>query len=822
MANESVPTPEAHAPAVRLVHLRLRNWKQVREADVTFPDGLIGVVGPNGSGKTGLLTAITYAFFGVEAMNVGKDTLPTRNALEDTEVILTFVVGEARYCVTRSLRRKDLASSALLERDGVEVARGADPVSKEIARLVGSLNDLTVSRFVAQKELNALSSMTASDRKKVILRLLGVDGVEQAIKDLRAKASDFDKDLKARRSILPDIDSLRTDLHAAERHVYHATKATLALDDDAAAAGARRDQADADLALIEQAGAGAAHQTATLRLTDDALADLTREDERGAAAAADLVEVERALADAEARVTRAEARRGEYAQAEDTCALRRRIPELDLIISALDGRIAACRATSAKLRTAAGQAVALEAQEHDLVVRVERAVGVAAAAAIERDALRVTLERNRKEITQILAQVSALDAAATASVCPTCAQTITDPTVFRQHLDESLVAKRADDAETVRRGTSAKARQEAAVLDNTLACDEVANVRIDLAASREAAATLRLADADLAAAESDRSAAGSQIAEARAIEHDEDAHADLSAEADAVPALTTLAAQMRGRLEERARLTIEADRRADRRATLESQRALARAQTEAAGYDPEAHDRARAEATEARAAASHAALSRARHETDVQIAGERHGNLQAKVTEHARLEADIGTILAARGQIELTRETMDRFKIYLIGKIRPALERKASVLLRDLTDKRYTDFSLDDDYEIRFGTAGRRESIRVASGGEEDILNLCLRLAISQLITESQGIGATFIVLDEVLGSQDDDRREAILEMLPRLTSHFAQVLMVAHVGSVQDRFAERIVVRFDRVTETSTIFYPEPVVSGNSEGATP
>ena len=50
---------------------------------------------------------------------------------------------------------------------------------------------------------------------------------------------------------------------------------------------------------------------------------------------------------------------------------------------------------------------------------------------------------------------------------------------------------------------------------------------------------------------------------------------------------------------------------------------------------------------------------------------------------------------------------------------------------------------------------GNAYGIERFSGGEEDLANLCLRLAISEVITERAGGVFNFIILDEIFGSQD-------------------------------------------------------------------
>ena len=71
--------------------------------------------------------------------------------------------------------------------------------------------------------------------------------------------------------------------------------------------------------------------------------------------------------------------------------------------------------------------------------------------------------------------------------------------------------------------------------------------------------------------------------------------------------------------------------------------------------------------------------------------------------------------------------------------MRPELSELASAFLTELTDARYTELELDDKYRIVVLEDG--VSKPVISGGEEDLANLVLRLAISQMIAERQPLG---------------------------------------------------------------------------------
>jgi DNA repair protein SbcC/Rad50 len=82
------------------------------------------------------------------------------------------------------------------------------------------------------------------------------------------------------------------------------------------------------------------------------------------------------------------------------------------------------------------------------------------------------------------------------------------------------------------------------------------------------------------------------------------------------------------------------------------------------------------------------------------------------------------------------------------------------------------------------------------SGGEQDLANLCMRLALSKLLARRNGMEARFVVLDEVFGSQDADRRRALIEALRELDQEFAQILIVSHFDDFMEHCDLRVTVK--------------------------
>jgi exonuclease SbcC len=136
--------------------------------------------------------------------------------------------------------------------------------------------------------------------------------------------------------------------------------------------------------------------------------------------------------------------------------------------------------------------------------------------------------------------------------------------------------------------------------------------------------------------------------------------------------------------------------------------------------------------------------------------------------------------------------------------MRPELSELASAFLTELTDARYTELELDDKYRIVVLEEGVPKP--VISGGEEDLANLVLRLAISQMIAERAGQAFSLLVLDEVFGSLDDTRRQNVVALLRRLQDRFEQVILITHIEDVRDGFDQVMEVRQDAQSGASIV----------------
>jgi exonuclease SbcC len=211
----------------------------------------------------------------------------------------------------------------------------------------------------------------------------------------------------------------------------------------------------------------------------------------------------------------------------------------------------------------------------------------------------------------------------------------------------------------------------------------------------------------------------------------------------------------------------------------------------------DAYDRALGALREAELALVETRGELARAESDVREAGRRE-------EERAAQERHIA-VLKTRQRLhnELDRALSD-LRADLNAAMRPEISEIASRFLADLTDDRYHELELNEDYDVTIMDDGVPKP--VISGGEEDLASLVLRLAISQMIAERAGQPLSLLVLDEIFGSLDEARRQHVVGLLRRLADRFPQVILITHIEQVREGLDRVIRVDFDPARGTSVV----------------
>ena len=176
-----------------------------------------------------------------------------------------------------------------------------------------------------------------------------------------------------------------------------------------------------------------------------------------------------------------------------------------------------------------------------------------------------------------------------------------------------------------------------------------------------------------------------------------------------------------------------------------------------------------------------------RKESDKKLILQKVDNFKEKITNLEKAKKKIKEEKIVTQHLGMLNEVMTDFRTYLISRIRPTLSTYSSDFFERLTDRKYHQLELDENYNLLIYDNGQAYGIERFSGGEEDLANLCLRLAISEVITERAGGVFNFIILDEIFGSQDYIRRHNIMKALNLLSSKFRQIFLITHVDDVKE-----------------------------------
>ncbi|HEU5174530.1 MAG TPA: SMC family ATPase, partial [Gemmatimonadaceae bacterium] len=787
---------------MRLNSLHLQNFRQHLDTRIEFDSGLTGIIGPNGAGKSTILEAIAWALYGMPAARGTRDSIRAirAGARASVRVELDFDLGGHRYRVVRGLTSAEL----FLDGGDQPIANSLTGVTDMLRRRLGmSLDEFFNTYFTGQKELSVMAAMGPSERAQFLSRVLGYERLRAAQALVRDRRKLIGAEAQGVRAAMPDPDVvMRMKQEAAQRLASASSRAEDAV--------ARRERARTQLEALGPEWQRAQQEreqlqatVAELRVAEADESNATRDVERLGrevgeldAARAELTELTSQLAPlgpaltelrAQDNLCREEGRRqtlteSERSLAEDVARLNERREKVSA-------------APALEAETTMGLAAARQAlREVEEQLELRRTEWVR-----DRQEAETKTEALREQYAELKQQRDQLAVLGAESPCPTCTRPLgATYTTVLEDLDSRLETVRVD-------GKYYKTRREQldAMPEDLTALEERRRAATEEAARLERRLTrVQLGVQELAMLGKDLEAKQQRLDAVRrdlaAIPAGYDAarHVELQALVARLQPLDARAARISAQIEREGQLRTEHRRALERQVVARDRAAALRARRDAAAFSEERfaelrqrHDLA---ATELRAAELNAAAAQA------EAASARHAEENALRAEQdlARAQAQLDVLTRDRRlHDELDRAYTD-MRTDLNVQLRPEISEVASVFLRDLTDGRYSELELDDQYNIVVLEDGIPKP--VISGGEEDLANLVLRLAISQMIADRAGTSFSLLILDEVFGSLDESRRQNVVDLLRQLHDRFEQVVLITHIDGVREGLDRVVTVRYD------------------------
>jgi len=795
---------------MRLNRLRLINFRQHVDTRIDFEAGITGIIGPNGAGKSTLLEAIAWALYGMPAARGTRESIRSNRApaRASVKVELEFELSGHRYLVVRGLNSAEL----YLDGSSLAVANSISGVSDFLRRRLGmSHEEFFNTYFTGQKELGVMAAMGPTERAQFLSRVLGYERLRTAQELVRKKRSGIDAELRGLRAGMPEPDMVRRAaaeaqerLAAAETRVTSATRqreqSRAALDELAPKWETLQRERDAlqqivaELRVADNERGARERDRERIQRELDEIAVAREEMARLAVELEPLPALEAELRDVE-RASNEVARRQTLTE-----QMRAVTEELNLLI-----------ARRAKIETA--PALEVEATEELAKLRVELEQAQAGFEAGQTDWVRDQQEAETKR-QALLAQLKDVEAQRDQIIelgengtCPICARPL--ETHFRSVLDvlEGQIETITFDGKYWR----GRIDQLAAMPANVAALDERRRAlseqvgKLDRRLAKVQAAVQELAGVgrDVEAKEKRRDALIAELGEI-AVEYDAVRHAELKLLVERLTPHAGRATRLSAQIEREVQLAPERDRvRASLDQTIARITELS-AKRDALAFSEQSFTAARDAYEQAAAAFRSAELASVAADAEVAAARAALDIAIQAVADLARAEARLAELAADRRVHDELDRAFGDIRTDLNQELRPELSDRASGYIRELTDGRYSELELDDQYNVIVLEDAIPKP--VISGGEEDLANLVLRLAISEMIAERAGQAFSLLILDEVFGSLDESRRHNVVDLLRRLQDRFEQVILITHIESVREGLDRVVTVRYDEESGTSTV----------------
>jgi len=785
---------------LRISYLELRNYRRFRELKLQFPDGIVGILGLNGVGKTTIIEGIAWALFG----NVEEVVRTSRESVrragvgphDNCAAVLEFELGGAEYKIEREMGGKSLAMKAELRAKGKVLADGDKPVRRMVEKLIGmDHKSFFTSVFARQKELNALQNVAAGERKKVVLRMLRIDGIDTVLTEVRADKRDIQSRIEGSERMLLTEDGrekekvLAEKLPELERQSVLCSKNLEEAETKEIAAARSVEDIKKKRDVLRKDVEAYNSSSSDLKAKQAKITEM-REREKSVAAKISAAEVQlRRMPDlekseAEWRLVseKRESLEKEKDRFERAKSIKQEIEADKEDLGEREAELTKLRSEGVKPEMIADQIAEIEISKSECdsaKSKIDSKIGEIKARIVDKTA---AAEKDRKKLQEI-------KEAGEDGVCPTCERRLDDAY-------ELLTIKLAESGSVAEKEAN-EARDELSKLEADLQAlakkDEAIRkkrARLDQEMSKigQLEASLKVKEKELDRLRSRLIQRNKVLDELGQVSFSEEEYRKAKVEHERLKLAHDDYTKMKGVKEQK-------DHNVREQTSIRE--SITRAETEEStlkGMVKELEPKkGYYESTIKELDEKTAVLSRAKD--DARKAGSAKERAQSELegttkelVEIARVKKTIENDRKAADDFSLLEDVLVTFRDDLIGRVAPALSELTSRNLGVMTEGRYTRAELDDNYEMQIDDQGTMHSVSRFSGGEADLANLSLRLAISSIIADRTGASpVNILILDEIFGSQDPNRKRSVMAALSRLSTQFRQIFLITHIEEVKD-----------------------------------
>jgi exonuclease SbcC len=693
--------------------LTLINYRKFKKVTIDFPDGITGVVGLNGVGKSTIFESISWVLYGSVAARTGANQIKrsTAQTSEPCKVILDFQYEGDAYTIIRELSGKNFNINAKLIKNQEITATGANVVNKYIQKKLGmDFKSFFTSIFAKQKELNALSIMNPSERRPLILKMLGIDSLDIVIRDIKS-------DIKTKEII---IDKLSQELQ--DNKGNNKIKILKKEIEDL------KDNKKKNFSKLDKTKEEIKNNSKEIQELTKKYNYFKKEFEKQNSKIENLNEKKILLE-----------KRNDLK--EQIKSIENKIKKRNEIIAINDKKLI----MFSKLNNEINQ-VNKKIEEIDFS-KIKSLKSIEEKKAIQ--------NKIKKETNDEIIKKNNIEKIGEKAKCPTC--------------DRVLGTQYGNLIKRYNNNINAYKNE----VNNILKEIEIEKIKFEKI-SREKTALekkkdylfnqLRISDNIKEKIKNNKKEIRDDKIEINKIIEEIKKIKDLKFDYNEYNHLKKIIK------ENYSNYQIFSKKIQNKKDTISNIKVYF--QRKKGEYEI--------------------------IKNDIFIKNEKIKELKNTIKTISKEKID-------KRNLKMLNQIMNSFRSHLILRIRPILSSYSADFFSKLTNGKYQDIELDDQYNITIYDNGLPYNIKRFSGGEEDLANLCLRLSISELITERAGGLFNFIILDEIFGSQDIIHQNNIMKALQVLSAKFKQIILITHVDEIKNH-VENIISVYELENGISSI----------------
>ena len=235
--------------------LKLKNFKSYANEVINFDKGITVIVGENGAGKSSIFEAISFALF--KQHTAGKLGDLVRNNTDLMSVELDFVSRGKEYRIIRDKTKSKMSSRLLTKTSSDSEFMSLCTGEKEVAAQIQAILDMDANLFlnaiyVRQGEIAELVDKQPAEKKRLIAKLLGLDSLEVAWKNLSPLINEYENKLSEIKGKLYSKDALKEEFEAKTAELNELKDRGLELESQIEEVKALREEIAEDKRIMER------------------------------------------------------------------------------------------------------------------------------------------------------------------------------------------------------------------------------------------------------------------------------------------------------------------------------------------------------------------------------------------------------------------------------------------------------------------------------------------------------------------------------------------------------------------------------------------